>query len=609
MARDWIDQCLYEHTECSPQSFNEYGPRDEPRRHAPENRWPTRLIHVGEPGIAEPRLVMATQKTRPYVALSHCWGKSRPLTTKSSNIKTHLKSIPLASMPRTFQDAVLATRALGFDYVWIDSLCIIQDSAYDWEVECEKMGHIYESSVVTICGPMAGDSSAGFLRERTCPEPPPRLWEYRNPGEPAYKRATLSSYDDQEPEGPFFSLDYPAEPALTSSEDKSPLRERGWILQEYLLSRRTLFFGLYRMHWQCRCCIIHEDFKTSSSEPHGLYSSIGKDITPPDSNIDLDASRQWFALVREFNDRRLTQPSDKLPAISGLASWFLGGRADDYLAGLLRSHLHTGLAWWVRPAPDNHPIAAPPYRAPSWSWASTDNPVEFYVLPYSADSEFWAVSAQIWEKWDVGPTKSGLSLVSQQHRPVIDEASITLRGCNAFGEVSSGSLKLTASVNRCVVSWETWEPAALIKPTCLLGVEPVIIAPTSRPSAGCKGQFQPDDLAKWGLATADGTAEAGSNRAQFESLGPRREIECLIVDGFRWCKSLPFPQPRLYPEELVCLAIEAIPVGQETDGSTSVRSPYKPYRRIGFVIVWYPRWTHNVDQWVKESRREKIELF
>ena len=78
-----------------------------------------------------------------YAALSHCWGKVRPLTTTSTNLNQHLISIPLSSMPEMFQDAVIASRELGIRYLWIDSLCIIQDSVEDWELECSKMGRVY----------------------------------------------------------------------------------------------------------------------------------------------------------------------------------------------------------------------------------------------------------------------------------------------------------------------------------------------------------------------------------------------------------------------------------------------------------------------------------
>jgi hypothetical protein len=78
--------------------------------------------------------------------------------TTSSNLQQHLESIPLSSMPATFRDAVLVSRELNVKYLWIDSLCIIQDSAEDCNRECFKMAQIYQNSTVTISGASAFDS-------------------------------------------------------------------------------------------------------------------------------------------------------------------------------------------------------------------------------------------------------------------------------------------------------------------------------------------------------------------------------------------------------------------------------------------------------------------
>jgi len=160
------------------------------------SRLPTRLLDVGGNNGNKRRLIIANRDTTMYAALSHCWGKVRPLTTTSTNLNQHLISIPLSSMPEMFQDAVIASRELGIRYLWIDSLCIIQDSVEDWELECSKMGRIYQGSIVTICAPAAPNSSSGFLGRRACPEPAPQLWEYVNSKETRSKRATLSFFPD-----------------------------------------------------------------------------------------------------------------------------------------------------------------------------------------------------------------------------------------------------------------------------------------------------------------------------------------------------------------------------------------------------------------------------
>ena len=164
---------------------------------------PTRLIDVGPPdGSQEPRLILASgikaNSSRSYAALSHCWGGaplaqsgsislpgflssiqtsaegtpsdvvagSGPLRTLTVNIEDRLKSIPMNILPRTFRDAVKVTRGLGLRYIWIDSLCIIQDSKSDWEQEAAQMADIYKGSYVTIAAEGSRDSHGGILRER-----------------------------------------------------------------------------------------------------------------------------------------------------------------------------------------------------------------------------------------------------------------------------------------------------------------------------------------------------------------------------------------------------------------------------------------------------------
>jgi hypothetical protein len=109
---------------------------------------PTRLIYVGSD---VPRLVLSKNIKQPerYATLSHCWGASRHLTLSEGNIDTFQKQIPLGALPRTFLEAVQATRSVQLDYLWIDSLCIIQDKdGIDWAEESSKMTQVYGSSTV-----------------------------------------------------------------------------------------------------------------------------------------------------------------------------------------------------------------------------------------------------------------------------------------------------------------------------------------------------------------------------------------------------------------------------------------------------------------------------
>jgi Heterokaryon incompatibility protein (HET) len=116
---------------------------------------PTRVIDVGLPEAStEPRLIISNGRDGAYITLSHCWGvpdpSKPPLLTTAANLSAMIKEIPLESMPLNYRDAVVTTRKLSFRYLWIDSLCIIQDSVEDWEAESAKMGEVYQNAQLTI---------------------------------------------------------------------------------------------------------------------------------------------------------------------------------------------------------------------------------------------------------------------------------------------------------------------------------------------------------------------------------------------------------------------------------------------------------------------------
>jgi hypothetical protein len=96
-----------------------------------------------------------------YIALSHCWGKSHHLTTTTRNISAHKNGIPLDVLPATFRHAVQVAQELKIAYIWIDSLCILQDDAADWEVESAKMGNVYADSYLSVAAMSSTDDSSG----------------------------------------------------------------------------------------------------------------------------------------------------------------------------------------------------------------------------------------------------------------------------------------------------------------------------------------------------------------------------------------------------------------------------------------------------------------
>lgn len=558
IAGRWLRDCTTRHQTC----FSVMSQR------------PTRLLDLGAGGRIEPRLIAADGGTAEYATLSHCWGKTRPLTTKSSNLQQHLELIPLSSMPRTFQDAVVATRLLGIRHLWIDSLCIIQDSAEDWRMECLKMADIYQGSVVTICGPSTPDSTSGFLAPRVCPEPDPYLWKYRNANDTRPKRATIRLCPKQSYMA--HSRDYPERPWLTDEEKVSPLRSRGWILQEYMLSTRILFFGLYRMYWECNACVRFEDFASlQESRKEGLHCAISNlkaGAAGSSSSVNF-LSEVWYPIIKEYTRRSLTEQKDKLPGLSGIAARLLcSASKDEYHAGLFKQSIHEGLTWIIDPKTQTTLPQPAAYRAPSWSWASTNYAVEFTA----SRPGFWGRVIGIRSRRGPDMTMKICDIYTRTH------------GGNRFGEVAIGAMKITGKV--AVGTVRNGPPCkgildnGQIPPNrlTLIVFDPV----TRKPAATRKyaATFYPDDPGGWGLLPC--------------SEGPQkspRKIECLCIDTWGG-------------DDLTALAIEPLPPNDMPPGAEqpiASDGAFKAYRRIGFVE--HTNWKDS--RWFEDSPWEKIELF
>lgn len=118
---------------------------------------------MGKTDIGFPqRLYVTKGEKESYICLSHCWGDFQPIRTTTTNIEDHKKSIPWQFLPQTFQDAIDLTRFLSIRYLWIDSLCIIQDDRDDWAKESAAMASVYGNSYLTISATAAANCSKGL---------------------------------------------------------------------------------------------------------------------------------------------------------------------------------------------------------------------------------------------------------------------------------------------------------------------------------------------------------------------------------------------------------------------------------------------------------------
>ncbi|MCJ1318206.1 hypothetical protein MMC15_003534 [Xylographa vitiligo] len=292
--------------------------------------------------------------------------------TTAGNIHEMERSIPMSILPPLFQDAVVITRKLGFRHLWIDSLCIIQDSPEDWDHEVTQMGNIYARSSFNIAADSSKNCSESILSQRHLAFPPIRI--------------AFNSHKHQI-NGTMF-----VRPCLDSWNDvlqyTSNLSSRAWVLQESMLASRTLHFCKQQMLWECRSLRIAESCLTpTAAQEHQddwslnkrfLLSGIMKDETDSAERARDLLFLQWYAIVEKFTSRNLTISDDRLPALASLGHCFHDLLKDSYHCGVFASDLHRGLLWQTQDRVSERPPAS--YRAPSWSWASVDGPVKFFFL-------------------------------------------------------------------------------------------------------------------------------------------------------------------------------------------------------------------------------------
>lgn len=302
---------------------------------------PTRVVRVGSPGEGVCPQLFETQGERgQYIAFSHCWGSPahRPLMTTRANLVKHLASIPWNDLPRTYQDAISATHRLGFEYIWIDSLCIIQDSNADWLSESQRMGDVYQHARLTIAASHASDSSEPCFFTR----PPPL---------PAVELSHISS--NGRTDGTICASLLPSDYAAISPEF-GPLAYRAWASQEWLLSRRMVFYTAGSLVWSCKAI--------SQRETGASFHSTAR-------------NPRWKNIVEKYSARLLTKQTDRLVALQGVVTALATKRQDDtYCLGLWKNSMPDQLLWYcLQPATRSEAEL----RLPTWTWASSLHGVRF----------------------------------------------------------------------------------------------------------------------------------------------------------------------------------------------------------------------------------------
>ena len=334
--------------------------------------------------------------------------------------------LPIDEFPLTMHHAITITRRLGLRYLWIDALCIFQDSVEDWVAESSRMREVYRGAAITISASAAEKPSDGLFHQRTPPASICRL-PWRNGG--------------GAPEDVFLR---PALEVMDSEIRASAINMRAWTLQESLLATRTLWFGREQLVFECREGQVNEaghstqsteyyrnkNMITQATYSHGrvLLSRFLRSLGIPgvvqvpyytlrqplpwkrrphqsrevfmlwhwpvytqgsllsQSGRKFTFYRYWREIVNRYIERKLTNREDTFPALSGLAEHFARLTGDEYVAGMWKGDLVRCLNWarMLPPKEQYRPDSAnyggfDEYVAPSWSWASVSGRNNFFA--------------------------------------------------------------------------------------------------------------------------------------------------------------------------------------------------------------------------------------
>jgi hypothetical protein len=185
------------------------------------------------------KLIEDKKKYAPYVALSHCWGRRQSCITTSETLELYKRGIPWDTIPKTFKDAMQFSLKLGVKYIWIDSLCIIQDRPSDWDIESSKMADVYQNSYLTLAATASSGDSEGCYPEDINDA---NACEEHLPNDPAISRRIAVRKK---------LLHWNTAPQ-TVFQTEYPLLSRAWVFQERLLSPRVLHFCNSELIWECR---------------------------------------------------------------------------------------------------------------------------------------------------------------------------------------------------------------------------------------------------------------------------------------------------------------------------------------------------------------------
>ncbi|KAH6857407.1 heterokaryon incompatibility protein-domain-containing protein [Alternaria rosae] len=401
---------------------------------------PSRVVHVGSETHKPYLHIVHDQQSSRYVALSHCWGDVPQVETLKANIEQHKEAIVYESLSKTFQDALCVARRLGIDYIWIDSLCIVQDDEDDWLHESENMGSIYMNADITIAATSATDGNGGLDSVR-----------------PKSKWIEFPCDGTDEGKGHMWLTD--ASWSSQSDLNDAPLNLRGWVLQEKILSRRIIHFASSQVYWECKEGFLGEECEDpirlpadATLKPSLFWAAVSRvGNTPIERANDIPFAakpkprllgfyQSWRTFIHYYSTRNLTKKSDRLIALMGII------RVIERKTGLccVDGHWDDGSRQFV------HELMWSPKEqttlsildetrqsrlCSSWSWASLGAPVQF-------STNF----VDVWENY--GLQDCSLQLQAIGGKELVPWASHPLEVSGMLRASNKGKLEVSEYLNR-----------------------------------------------------------------------------------------------------------------------------------------------------------------
>ena len=363
----------------------------------------------------------------PYVALSYVWGIDKEAhTTLTNNVMLHrmhggLERV-LHKLPRVIQDAISLVQRLGFQYLWIDRLCIVQDSPRSWKLNAYNMDLIYGNAELTICA-ADGDASAGLRAMRSESHNTQHYARTICPGMKLFVKRSPETYIRA-----------------------SWWNERAWTFQERLLSRRCLIFTNGRVYFQCRSTGMSEDIY---ADRQGAGWSLDLVDAPMQMFRQIDHRAIWVYMrcVELYTERKLTQPNDILAAFSGMSNLMRERMAAPFIHGLPSSHFDLALLWEPlrsserrmkkKPFKKSETPSTPDPEFPSWSWAGWMGTVAYKesIVGGLLDNVSDWLDKHTWIKWWIRDGHGDLRPLWDNRKSTVDKSKETKwRGYQQYGQ-------------------------------------------------------------------------------------------------------------------------------------------------------------------------------